>query len=145
MESDARIERAKKEIKAFQELMEQEAAAAKQFNAARAGAGAVEDPILKAAMEQEAAVGRANQRWPQGGEDASAIIAAAATKFQDAVNQVTAGNKPGGFMTGQVPFSQLPPVTVNVSGVLDPRTIRELTDAVAGQLMGSTSRMFGSR
>jgi hypothetical protein len=144
VQSNARIQRAIKEVAAFEEAMTREAAAAKAFNAARAGAGAIEDPILKAAMEQETAIGRANQRWPQGGEEASAIIAAAATKFQDAVNQVTAGNKPGGFMTGQVPFSQLAPVTINVSG-WDQNSVRTLAAEVGDVLMRNSSRQYPGR
>lgn len=92
------------------------------------------DPILAAAIERDRKLDRANEaRVRAPGIDVSPMEQKA---WQDFDALILSLSKGGG--------GAAPPVTVNISGVWDPATVKQLTDAISEQLMRASGRKFGS-
>jgi hypothetical protein len=129
----------KKEIEAGQARIDAAGKAAEQANAGR-GAQPVADPILAAALRRDEVVlqGQADlAKFPEKLAQITAAMQRAADEFQDAVDASVRDR------TG--PTAAARPVEINVSGVLDPRTIRDLAAAVSDELMRNTGRFYPSR
>jgi hypothetical protein len=137
--SQERLDRMKKEIEAGQARIDAAGKAAEQANAGR-GAQPVADPILAAALRRDEVVlqGQADlAKFPEKLAQITAAMQRAADEFQDAVD-ASVRDKTG-------PTAAARPVEINVSGVLDPRTIRDLAAAVSDELMRNTGRLYPSR
>jgi hypothetical protein len=115
--------------------------------------GVQNDPMVAAAIRRDerlAEIGRYESAFP--GLDTSKSRLQAQFDFDDAMKNLKTvsqgmveATRPG-FNAGQVPFSQLnPAVNITVNGVMDPRSARELADAVGEELMRNSRRQYPSR
>jgi hypothetical protein len=130
-EQNAKMEKRLELQTAFVASLIQENAQAKDVNIARNLGPGIADPAAAAAAKRDAELRRisdAQARAP--GLDLSALIQ---KTWQDFDAMILGGARPGGAAAG-------PPVQVNVSGVMDPRTISELTDAISTELMRRSGR-----
>jgi hypothetical protein len=121
-----------KQITAHEKLvatLAQEVQAATALNSARTLGPTTPDAAGDAASRRDAAIDRANAQQKLTGVDMSQVIVDAWFKF----DEQTGARKPLAGTTGTGPT-----VNMNVSGVFDMTTVRQMTDAISAELMRRT-------